>query len=105
MTLSTARVTQRGVLVPRTLIKNWKNNQEVEIEQRADAVIIRPKSDQATQLNAQIIAKMKAAGLIEDPSWSRPQPVSAEERTLLAEKLSHGKPLSQIIMENREEYA
>ena len=105
MTLATVRVTQRGVLVPRSLIKTWRNDQEVEIEQRADAVVIRPKTDRVTQLNAQIVSKMKAVGLIEDLSWSQPPSVSPEERARLAEKLSHGKPLSQIIMEDREEYA
>jgi len=48
---------------------------------------------------------MKAAGLIEELPWPQPPRVSAEVRARLAEKLSHGKPLSEILLEDREEYA
>jgi len=37
--------------------------------------------------------------------WPQPPRVSAEVRARLAEKLSHGKPLSEILLEDREEYA
>jgi hypothetical protein len=53
-------------------------------------------------LRAQILREMKAAGLIEDLSWERPLAVSPEERARLAKQLSHGKPLSEIIIEDRE---
>ncbi len=57
------------------------------------------------QLHAQIVSEMKAAGLIEDLPWAQPQVVSSEERARLAKKLSRGKPLSEIIIEDREERA
>ena len=39
----TVKVTSQGVLVPRSLIQAWGDIQEVEIEQRPDAIIIRPR--------------------------------------------------------------
>ena len=105
MVVVAAKVTPRGVLVPRSLIATWGNVREVEIERHADTVIIRPKPAEVAPWRGQVISKMKAAGLIEDLSWPEPLVVSPEARARLTEKLSLGKPLSELIMEDREEYA
>ncbi len=55
----------------------------------------------AKQLPPRLIAEMKTAGLIEDLSWPRLPETPPEERASLAKKLSYGKPLSEIIIENR----
>ncbi len=100
------KVTPQGVLVPRPLIiAAWGDVQEVEIEQHPNAVVIRPKASRSSQLHTQIVSEMKAAGLIEDLLWAQPPMVSSEERARLAERLSHGKPLSEIIIEDRENRA
>ena len=99
------KVTPQGVLVPRPLITAWGDIQEVEIEQRPHAIIIKPKANRVSQLHAQIVSEMKAVGLIEDLPWAQPPVVSPEERARLAKKLSHGKPLSEIIIEDREDRA
>ena len=99
------KVTSQGVLVPRPLIKAWGDVEEVEIEQRPDALIITPKERQANQTQARILSDMKAAGLIEDLPWAQPREVSPEERADLAKKLSQGKPLSHVILKDRENYA
>jgi virulence-associated protein VagC len=105
MTKVAVKVTSRGVLVPRPLIAAWGDVQEVEIEQKADALIIKPKANRVSQLQAQIVSQMKAAGLIEDLLWAQPPVVSSEERERLAKKLSRGKPLSETIIEDREDRA
>ncbi len=105
MTVIATKVTPRGVLVPRKLIAALGDVQEVQIEGRADAVVITRRAVRDDARRSAIIQKMKAAGLVEDLPWPQPPTVSPEERARLAEKLSHGKPLSEIIMENREEYA
>jgi len=87
--------------VPRPLITAWGDVEEVEIEQRANAIIVKPKTNRSRQLHAQIVSEMQAAGLIEDLPWAQPQVVSSEERARLAKKLSYGKPLSEIIIEDR----
>jgi hypothetical protein len=100
-----AKVTQQGVLVPRPLITAWGDVQEVEIEQHADVIVIKPKTNRANQLHTQIVSEMKAAGLIEDLPWAQPPVVSSEERARLAKKLGRGKPLSEIIIRDREDRA
>jgi hypothetical protein len=97
-----AKVTSQGVLVPRPLITAWGDVEEVEIEQHADVIVIKPKDDNARHSQVQIVNEMKAMGLIEDLPWAHPPAVSAKERTRLAKKLSHGKPLSEIIIEDRK---
>ena len=99
------KVTPQGVLVPRPLITAWGDVEEVEIEQHADVIVIKPKVNHARRLHAQIVSEMKAAGLIEDLPWAQPPVVSSEERARLAKKLSHGKPLSEIIVEDRQDRA
>ena len=99
----TAKVTSQGVLVPRPLIQAWGDIEEVEIEQRPGAIIIKPKGRSAIQLREQIIEQMKSAGLIDDLPWESPPVVSAQERMRLAKALSQGKPLSEIIIEERED--
>lgn len=48
---------------------------------------------------------MKADGLVEALPWKQPPRVSSEKRAELAERLSRGKPLSQVIIEERKERA
>lgn len=100
-TVIAVKVTPQGVLVPHPMITAWGDVEEVEIEQHANAIIAKPKTDRADGLHAQIVNEMKAAGLIEDLPWAQPPVVPSEERARLAKKLSHGKPLSEIIIEDR----
>ncbi len=101
----TVKVTAQGILVPRPLIEGWGDIQEVEIERRSDAIIIKPKGQHTDQLRERVIQEMKAAGLIEELPWAHPPVISGEERARLAKTLSRGKPLSEIIIEEREERA
>jgi hypothetical protein len=94
-----------GVLIPHPLVEAWGDIQEVEIEQRADALLVKPKVDRTNRLRDRIVDEMKTAGLIEDLPWVRPPEVSTEARARLAEKLGHGQPLSELILEDREEHA
>jgi membrane protein involved in colicin uptake len=109
------RVTSKGVLVPRYLLSDWGNIKEVHVEQCADHIVIKPGavhagdqravSQRADSQRAEILDKMKAEGLIEEVEWSHVQVVSSQDRARLAQKLSQGKPLSQIILEDREDYS
>ena len=101
----TVKVTSQGVLVPRPLIQAWGDIQEVEIEQRPDAIVIKPKGQPVVGPRDRIIEEMKAAGLIDELPWKPSPGVSAEERARLAKALSKGKPLSEIIIEDREDRA
>lgn len=102
-TIIEAKVTSQGVLIPRPLLTAWGEIEEVEIEQHSDAIIIKPKSVPARSPRAEIVREMKAVGLVEALPWPLPAAVPPKERTRLARKLSQGKPLSEIIIEERED--
>lgn len=101
----TVKVTAQGILIPRPLIQEWGDIQEVEIEQYSDVLIIRPKGQYIGQLHQRVIKEMKEAGLVEDLPWGHPPVVSDERRADLAKRLSQGRPLSEIIIEEREDRA
>ncbi len=105
MTTIDMKVTSRGVLVPRPLLEPWGDVEEVEIEQREGAIIIKPKESQGGSAADRIVREMKTDGLVETLPWRRPTAVSPERRAELAETLSRGKPLSEVIIEDREERA
>jgi hypothetical protein len=98
------KITPEGVLIPHPLLEAWGDIQEVEIEQQADALVVKPKAD-LDELHDRIVSEMKAVGLIEELPWELPVAVSAEVRARLTEKLGHGRPLSELIIEDREEHA
>ena len=66
---------------------------------------ITPRGSAAAQLRERIIDELKAAGLVEDLPWTPPPAVSESERARLATMLGKGKPLSKIIIEERENHA
>ncbi len=105
MTSTVMKVTSQGVLVPTSMLAAWGDVDQVEIEQREDAIIITPKESQGASVGEQIVRQMKADGLVETLPWKQPPTVSPEKRAELAEKLSGGKPLSEVIIEGREERA
>ncbi len=104
MTTIAAKVTERGILIPRRMVKAWGKIEEVEIEQRLDGILIRPKSVAVSSQYAQIVREMKEAGLIENLPWEV-SPPSPEVRIYLTERLSQGTPLSESILMDRDEYA
>ncbi len=63
MTVFAAKVTPCGVLVPHALIATLGNIREVEIEKRADALVIRPTPSMTAALRGRLLDKMRAAGL------------------------------------------
>lgn len=98
------KVTSEGMLIPRSLLPAWGDVKEVEIERRGDSIIIKPKAG-SRKIRDRIVREMRDAGLVETLPWVQPPPVSPEERARLAEELSRGKPLSEVIIDEREERA
>jgi hypothetical protein len=101
----TIQVTSEGVLVPRPLLQAWGDIEEVEVEQRPDAIVIKPKASAVTRSREQMLQEMRTAGLIQELRGTPPPRVSAKERARLAKILGQGKPLSEIIIEDREDRA
>ena len=85
------------------MVKTWGEIDEVEIEQRPDGILIKPKNVPVISQHAQIVQEMKEAGLIEDLPWEVSLP-SPEVRIYLTERLSQGTSLSESILMDRDEY-
>jgi len=95
-------VTEDGLHLPRQLFEHLG---EVEVIERDEYILIKPKSDAGDDVRTRAIAALREAGLIVMPDWP-PQPaVSPAERTELTRKLSVGKSLSEIIIEERADRA
>ena len=100
-----AKVTSRGVLVPRSLMASWGNVHQVEIELQGDVVVIKPSLAETDDSRTELIDKLKAVGLIEDVSWESETSISDEDRAHLAKVFGNDKPLSEMIIEDREQSA
>ncbi len=98
------KVTQRGVLIPRRMVTAWGDVKEVEIEQRADVIIIKPKYAAAPQ-RERIVQELRVAGLVEEMPWADLAPPPPETRAYLIGRLSQGGALSQHILADRDENA
>lgn len=92
----TAQMTEDGLLVPRAMLQDWK---EIEIVQRPTYLIIKPRQPDGQR--EQLIQEMKEAGLIVELQGPPPPVVTLQERAALARRLSKGRPLSEIITEER----
>jgi hypothetical protein len=94
-----------GIMVSHPLVDTWGEAPDLEIEQVGEALVIRPKVNHTRRLYDEIVNDMKTSGLVEELPWPQPPVVSLEERERLAGKLDHGHPLSQLILEERDESA
>ena len=92
----TVQMTEQGLLVPQALLQHWG---EVEVVQRPTYIIIKPR--QSENQPEQLIQEMKAAGLIVELQAAPPPVVTPPERAALAHRLSQGRPLSEIVIEER----
>jgi hypothetical protein len=102
MTTLSLTVTEDGLRLPRRL---FKHAGEVEVIERDDYLLIKPKAAEREASRAQAIAALREAGLIITPEWPAPPAVSPEERARLAQKISVGQPLSEIIIADRADRA
>ena len=105
------QMTAQGLLIPYTVIRKWKYT-DLEIIKTETGILIRPKEEfseeEAVQyeraLDMQILQE---AGLISPrmPLLDQIPSISTERQSELARKFSVGKPLSEIIIEEREDRA
>jgi hypothetical protein len=98
----TAQMTPQGLLIPRAALGDWGLG-ALEVIQEQHAIIIRPKPVAIDETRDQVRQILEAANLLYQPSWEMPPPVSSEERAKLARKLAQGRPLSEVIIAERED--
>ena len=97
------QMTPQGLLIPRAALGDWYT-QELEAMWGKREIVIRAKPTPADE-RSQVRQVLRAAGMLYEPHWETPPPVSPEERARLAKKLAQGQPLSEIIIEDREDRA
>jgi hypothetical protein len=93
----------QGLLIPRVALGDW-DMEQLEAVWEKQMIVIRPKRTPANTRD-QVRQLLRAAGLLYEPDWETPLPVSQEERARLAKKLAQGGPLSEIIIADREDRA
>jgi virulence-associated protein VagC len=94
-----AQMTPEGLLIPRAALGDWD---EVEVLREKQRIIIQPQALSPTQERELVIQALRQDGLlVEMAGEPLSPPVTPEERAELAKKLSVGRPLSEIIIEER----
>lgn len=98
-----AEITPRGLLIPNGAIQEWIGR-GVEVIKEQQRIIIQPKPAPLAE-RERVIKCLEDAGLLLplEPSPSPRQELSAQERAELGRKFSVGRPLSEIIIEERED--
>jgi hypothetical protein len=97
------QVTPQGLLIPRTALGDWYMK-ELEAVWEKREIVIRPRPTPA-DVRSQVRQALRVAGMLYEPHWETPPPVSPEERARLAKKLAQGQSLSEIIIAEREDRA
>jgi len=98
-TVSAVKITEQGIFLPRAIYQDWGDVEIIEEKQR---IIIRPKALTPQQERDLAIQVLREDGLLVEPNGQALcPPASTEERAELARKLSVGRPLSEIIIEER----
>ena len=95
------QVTDQGILIPDDALGELETA-ELEIVREEGQIWIRPKRQPVDERD-QVEQALRAAGLLYEPDWELPSPVSAKERARLAQKLASEPPLSETILAERED--
>lgn len=96
------QVTPEGLLIPRAAINEWLEG-GIEVVKEEERIVIQPRPAPPTE-RERVLQILEEAGLLVKPQWEPTSPpVSDAELAKLAEKLSIGRPLSEIVIEEREE--
>jgi len=99
----TVHMTRKGLLIPRKALGDLVA-EELEAVREEGTIVIRPKSLGADE-RTRVRQALRAAGMLYEPEWEPPTPVSPEERARLAEKLGQVGPLSDVIIADRGDRA
>jgi hypothetical protein len=97
------QITPQGILIPRTALQGWTDIELVQTEQH---IVLRPKASSLALERELAIQALREDGLLYEPEKKPELPIISDtERASLAEKLSIGRPLSEIIIEERDDRA
>ncbi len=99
------QVTPEGLLIPRAAIHEWLEG-GIEVVKEEARIVIQPRPAPLTE-RERVLQILGEAGLSlpPEPLPSDHKPVSLEEQAELARKFSVGRPLSEMVIEEREDRA
>jgi hypothetical protein len=100
-----AQITPAGLLIPRAALVDWQDK-DIEVVRDGRRIIIQPKSE-AVQERERVLDALETAGLLlpKDTLPPGPRPVTPDERTALGRKFNEGRPLYEIVIEERDDRA
>ncbi len=99
----TPEITPQGVVIPREAVQEWLD-QGIEIIKNRGRTVIQPQALSAGQEKSLAIQALREDGLLVNiEKTTQSPPSSPEERAVLARKLAAGRPLSEIVIEERRE--
>jgi hypothetical protein len=95
------QLTAQGVLIPLQAVQEWLDR-GLEIVKDKEQIVIRPRP-QPVPDRAKVLQVLDEAGLLSPPEPLPPgfKPLSAQEKEALSHKLSLGRSLSSLIIEER----
>ena len=96
----TPQLTPDGLLIPREAIQEWIE-EGIEVIKGNSQIIIQPQAVDSTDSEKAKQVLRDAGLLVKFEFGPLDPPISLEERERLAEKLSHGRPLSELVIEER----
>ena len=97
------QITPQGLLIPRAAIHEWLEEGDIEVIKDEDRIIIQPKPALSNE-RERVLQVLAASGLLVKPEWPPTSPpVSPTELAELAEKFSIGRPLFEIVLEERDQ--
>ena len=97
-TAADIQVTEEGILLPRAIYQDWGDIQVIKGER---CVIVCSKGSDTQRDRSLAVYVLRADGLLAESGLSVSS-ASPEERAELAEKLSVGQPLSEVVIRERE---
>jgi hypothetical protein len=104
-TTITTQMVPQGLLVPRSTLGEWLER-GVDVVKEKERIVIRPRPARLDE-REEAIRILEEAGLLLplEPLPASHVPISAEKRAELSRKFSVGRPLSELVIEDREDRA
>jgi len=98
-----AQITPAGLLIPRAALRDWQDK-DIEVVRDERRIIIQPKSEAAHE-RERVLSVLETAGLLlpKDTLPPNHQPVAPDKRTELGHKFNEGRPLYEIVIEERDD--
>ena len=98
-TVETARMTDEGLLLPHEMVQDLG---KVEVVRRPGYILLKPKVMRNRELHNRARKVLREARLLVEVHKESLPKVSPEERAEIARRLASGRPLSEIVIEERK---